>query len=71
MFLPVGQEMDRLLLRAIIDALPEDATFGFNHGANDRTWMHVIRTGDSTNPGLSRQVLNTALASLNRPPIDS
>lgn len=42
MFLPEGQEMDGPLRRAIVDALPEGTTFGFNHGGDERTWMHVI-----------------------------
>ena len=62
-FLPAGQEMDRRLRRAIIDALPEGTTFGFNHGA-ERTWMHVIGADGGLGPEVSRAVLNTALASL-------
>ena len=49
--------------RAIIDALPEGTTFGFN----ERTWMHVIGPGDSRDPGVTREVLNRALASPGRP----
>jgi Clp amino terminal domain, pathogenicity island component len=66
-FLPEGQEMDGPLRRAIIDALPEGTTFGFNHGGDERTWMHVIGPGDGINPVLTREVLNAALASLNPP----
>jgi Clp amino terminal domain, pathogenicity island component len=66
-FLPEGQGLDRSLLRAIAGALPEGTTFGFNSDADERTWMHVIGPGDSRDPALSREVLNTALASLNRP----
>jgi hypothetical protein len=33
--------------------------------------MHVIGPGNSSNPELTREVLNTALASLNRPTLDS
>lgn len=69
-FLPEGQEMDGPLRRAIIDALPEGTTFGFNSGTDERTWMHVIGPGDRSAPGLTREVLNTALASLNRPALD-
>jgi hypothetical protein len=69
-FLPQGQEMDRPLRRAIADALPEGTTFGFNIDADERTWMCVIGPGDSTGPGLTREVLNTALANLNRPTLD-
>ena len=70
-FLPEGQEMDGPLRRAIADALPDGTTFGFNCGADERTWMHLIGPGDSSDPGLAREVLNTALASLNRPTLDS
>jgi len=70
-FLPEGQEMDGPLRRAIADALPEGTTFGFNHGGDERTWMHVIGPGGSSNPALTREVLNTALATLNRSTLDS
>jgi hypothetical protein len=70
-FLPEGQQMDGPLRKAIIDALPEGATFGFNRGGDERTWMHVIGAGDRSDPALSREVLNTALARLNRPVLDS
>jgi Clp amino terminal domain, pathogenicity island component len=69
-FLPEGQEMDSPLRRAIVDALPDGTTFGFNSGGDERTWMHVIGPHGS-NPELTREVLNAALASLNRPPLDS
>jgi Clp amino terminal domain, pathogenicity island component len=70
-FLPEGQEMDGPLRRAIADALPEGTTFGFNGDGDERTWMHVIAPGGSSNPVLTREVLNTALASLNCPTLDS
>jgi hypothetical protein len=70
-FLPEGQEMDSPLRRAIADALPGGTTFGFNGDTGERTWMQVIGPGDSSDPTLTRDVLNTALASLNRPTIDS
>lgn len=66
-FLPEGQQMDGPLLRAITQALPEGATFGFNHDQDRRTWIHVFGPGDTSNPGLTREVLNTALASLHPP----
>lgn len=69
-FLPEGQALDGPLRRAIIGALPEGSTFGFNHGEDQRTWMHVIGPGDNSDPALTREVLNTALASLNRPTLD-
>jgi Clp amino terminal domain, pathogenicity island component len=65
--LPDGQEMDGPLRRAIVDALPEDTTFGFNSDAGERTWMHVIGPGGSRDPAVTREVLNNALASLGRP----
>jgi hypothetical protein len=68
-FLPEGQEMDGPLRRAIADALPEGTTFGFNIDADERKWMRVFGPGDSSDPEISRNVLNAALASLNpRPP---
>lgn len=70
-FLPEGQEMDGPLRRAIIDALPEGTTFGFSGDTDERTWMHVIGPGDSSNPVLTREVLNAALASLDCPTLDS
>lgn len=65
-FLPEGQEMDSPLRKAVIDALPEGSTFGFNHAADLRTWMHVFGPGGSLGPEVSREVLNTALRSLGR-----
>lgn len=70
-FLPEGQEMGGPLRRAIIDALPEGTTFGFSSDTDERTWMHVIGPSDASNPVLAREVLNTALASLNCPTLDS
>jgi hypothetical protein len=70
-FLPEGQPMDGPLSRAITDALPEGTTFGFNSDTAERTWMRVFGPGDTRNPGLTREVLNTALASLHRPTLDS
>jgi hypothetical protein len=70
-FLPEGQEMDGPLRRAVADALPGGTTFGFNSDGDERTWMHVIGPGDSIDPVLTREVLNAALASLNRPTLDS
>jgi hypothetical protein len=70
-FLPEGQKMDSPLSRAIADALPDGTTFGFSGGTGERTWMQVIGPGDNSDPALTREVLNTALASLNRPTLDS
>jgi hypothetical protein len=69
-FLPEGQGMDGPLTRAIVDALPEGTTFGFNSDADERTWMHVIGPGGSLGCGITCEVLNTALASLGRPALD-
>lgn len=66
-FLPEGQEMDGPLRRAIAEALPDGTTFAFNGGGHKPTWMHVIGAAYTDDPALSRQVLNVALASLNRP----
>ena len=63
--------MDGPLRRAIIGALPEGTTFGFNSGGDERTWVQVIGPGDRRDPELTREVLNTALARLNRPTADS
>jgi Clp amino terminal domain, pathogenicity island component len=69
-FLPEGQEMDGPLRRAIADALTEGTTFSFNKAPDQHTWMCVIGPGDTINSGLTREVLNTALASLHRRPPD-
>jgi hypothetical protein len=70
LFLPEGQEMDRALRRAIATALPEGTTFGFNAGAGERTWVHVFGPGPAVSPELTREVVNAALASLDRPAVD-
>jgi len=69
-FLPEGQQLDSPLSRAIIDALPEGTTFGFN-GADGRTWIHVFGPGGSLGREVAREVLNTALISLGRPGLGS
>ncbi len=63
--------MDGPLRRAIADAPPEGTTFGFSSDADERTWMQVIGPGDSSDPVLTREVLDTGLASLHRPTLDS
>jgi ATP-dependent Clp protease ATP-binding subunit ClpA len=65
-FLPEGQELDAPLRRAIVKALPENTTYSFNIAADDRTWVHVITADNSTDPARTRDVLNAALAALNR-----
>jgi hypothetical protein len=52
------------------DALPDGTTFGFSGDTDERTWMHVIGPG-GTDPVLTREVLNMALAVLDRPTLDS
>ena len=69
-FLPDGQQLDGPLSRAIIDALPDGTTFGFNINPDERTWMHVIGPGGSLGCGVTREVLNTALTRLGRPALD-
>jgi Clp amino terminal domain, pathogenicity island component len=69
-FLPADLVLDSPLTTAIVDALPEGTTFGFNQDADGRTWMCVIGPGGSAGPGVTREVLNTALASLGRPALD-
>ncbi len=71
-FLPEGQQLDSPLLSAISDAVPEGATFGFNGRAETgETWIHVFGPGGSLGREVSREVLNTALASLGRPGLGS
>lgn len=70
-YLPEGQHLDGPLESAIIDALPEGTTFGINTDADRRAWMRVFRPGGSRDPALTRQVLDTALASLGRPTLGS
>jgi hypothetical protein len=70
-FLPEGQQLDSPLSRAIVDALPEGTTFGFNAGADGRTWMHVFGPDGGLGREVTREVLNTALVSLGRPGLAS
>jgi hypothetical protein len=62
-FLPEGQEMD--------GPLRDGTTFAFSSGGDEPTWMHVIGPGDTRDPAVTRRVLDMALASLNRPMLDS
>jgi Clp amino terminal domain, pathogenicity island component len=67
-YLPKGQQLDGALRAAIIGALPDGTTFGFNHDADQQTWVCVLGpTGSDT--AITRQVLNEALASLGRPTV--
>ena len=53
---------------AVLEAKNAPAAPG--HDADERTWMHVIGPGGSLGCGVTREVLNTALASLGRPALD-
>jgi hypothetical protein len=64
--LPEGEQMDGPLSAAILDALPDGATFGFN-GVDGQTWITVFNAGGSLGREVSREVLNTALIRLGRP----
>ena len=66
-FLEEGQQLDAPLRRAVADALPEGTTFGFISDEDENTWMCVIGPEGSLRPEVTREVLNTALASLGRP----
>jgi hypothetical protein len=70
-YLPAGQELDAPLRHAIVGALPEGTTFGFNGGGQGRTWLHVFEPGGTPRPELTREVLNAALASVGRAPLAS
>lgn len=52
-------DLDPEVLNAIHQAVPDGATFGFNHDSR-RAWVTVTR------PGNTREVLRTAFASLGR-----
>jgi ATP-dependent Clp protease ATP-binding subunit ClpA len=62
-FLPEGQEFDAPLEAAIRDLLPAGASYGVNT-RDGRLWIMVIGPGDT------REVLNSALSLLGRPPLD-
>jgi hypothetical protein len=65
-FLPEGQEFDSPLRRALVDALPDNTTYGSNTDADHRVYITVITAEGAADPALTREVLDTALASLNR-----
>jgi ATP-dependent Clp protease ATP-binding subunit ClpA len=69
-FLPEGQELDESLVSAIVGALPDGTTFGFNTDPAGRQWLHVIGRGPSTDRAVTIRVINDALASLGRPLLD-
>jgi ClpA/ClpB-like protein len=68
--LPDDFVLDSPLTRAIADALPDNTTYGFNNDGDGRSWISVIGPGGSAGPGVTREVLNTALARLGRPTLD-
>jgi hypothetical protein len=53
------RDLDSETLDAIHQAVPDGATFGFNHDSR-RAWIRVTKPGDS------REVLRAAFASLGR-----
>jgi len=65
-FLPAGQELDAPLKRALAGALPDSTTYALG-SEDERTWVCVLGPGDSSDPAITREVLDAALASLNRP----
>ena len=68
--LPDAAGFDGPLVRALLDALPEDQTFGWNVHEG-RVWVEVLGV-DGCSPGeaVTRETLNQALVSLGRPPLD-
>jgi len=62
-FLPQGQVLDGPLEAALRESLPAGATYGVNT-RDGRMWITVIGPGDT------REVVNAALSSLGRPPLD-
>lgn len=70
-FLPEGQELDEPLVGAIVGALPDGTTFGFNTDPAGRKWVRVNGPGASTEPRVTIRVINDALASLDRPLLDA
>ena len=64
LLLPAGQELDHALISAIGKSLPAGARFAFNWRKDDgRPWIRV------TPPGNPRDVVNSALVHLGRPPL--
>jgi hypothetical protein len=68
-FLPESQDLDAPLRRALADALPDNTTFTLG-SEDERVWVCVLGAGDFSDPALTREVLNAALTSLNRPPAE-
>jgi hypothetical protein len=53
-------------LARLADALPDGTTYGFNSDEDHRTWIFVSTADAVGAPALAREILNTALATLNR-----
>ena len=67
--LPDTAGFDGPLERALMDALPENQTFGWNLHEG-RLWVEVLDV-DGSSPGeaVTREILNQALVGLGRPPL--
>jgi Clp amino terminal domain, pathogenicity island component len=71
-FLPEGDQMDGPLVMAIHGALPAGTTFAYNRDAAGRTWVCLVGgTADTGDAAMTREVINAALACLNRPGLDT
>jgi hypothetical protein len=69
--LPDGFELDRPLRRALGDIVsPEEITWGRGTLDDGRPWIHVFGPDEATDDALTRQVLNRALATVGRPPLE-
>jgi hypothetical protein len=64
--LPADQDLDAPLQRALAEPLPDNTTFAFQSEGED-VWVWVLGPGDTSDLAVTREVLNTALASLGRP----
>jgi hypothetical protein len=54
----------------VADALPDNTTFWLGT-EDDRPWLCVVGPGDSSDLAVTREVVNAALTSLNRPALGS
>ena len=59
-----GQDLDEVLIKALVESVPDGATPRFNWQDDGRPWIHVTGSGDN------RDVLNAALARLGRPGVN-
>jgi hypothetical protein len=67
-YLPEGMGIDHSLNRAIFESLPAETTYGLNTDESGRTWVDVFGPGKGDTH--TREVLNRALATLGRPPLN-